>query len=135
MQNLPNIGDEMARFLQQAGINSPDELKRIGSIKAAILVSPHRRSGSVCRSALSALEGAIRGVGWHSIPKQKRDTLWEEYVNPHTGKVEVDTDAYKYRWKTDGGDVYYTNREDENPNLFLQRTDYKRTPIRKRKNE
>ena len=62
-------------------------------------------------------------------------TEQEEYVNPHTGEVEVDTDAYKYRWKTDGGDVYYTNREDENPNLFLQRTDYKRTPIRKRKNE
>jgi len=62
-------------------------------------------------------------------------TEQEEYVNPHTGEVEVDTDAYKYRWKTDGGDVYYTNREDENPNLFFQRTDYKRTPIRKRKNE
>jgi hypothetical protein len=59
----------------------------------------------------------------------------EEYVNPHTREVEVDTDAFKYRWVNSGGERYYTNREEENPNLFMQRTDYKRTPVRKRKNE
>ena len=59
----------------------------------------------------------------------------EEYVNPHTGEVEMDTDAYRYRWKTPGGDVYYTNNEDTNPNVFLQRGDYERTMIRKRRNE
>lgn len=59
----------------------------------------------------------------------------EEFVNPHTHAVEMDTDAYKYRWTTPGGDVYYTNREAENPNIFMQRTDYKRTPIRKRRND
>jgi hypothetical protein len=59
----------------------------------------------------------------------------EEYVNPHTGQTEVDTGFYKYRWKTDGGDVYYTNNEDDNPNTFMQRTDYQRTPVRKRRNE
>ncbi|MEZ4386358.1 MAG: hypothetical protein R3D98_02025 [Candidatus Krumholzibacteriia bacterium] len=56
----------------------------------------------------------------------------EEFVDPRTGEVEVDTDAFRYRWKTDGGDVYYTVREDEDPNLFLQRTDYERTPVRQR---
>lgn len=59
----------------------------------------------------------------------------EEYVNPHTNEIEMDTDAYRYRWKTNGGDIYYTNNEDENPNTFLQRTDYELTPIRKRRNE
>jgi len=59
----------------------------------------------------------------------------EEYVNPHSGEIEQDTDAFRYRWSTSGGDVYYTDREDENPNTFLQRTDYERTPIRKRRNE
>ncbi len=59
----------------------------------------------------------------------------EEFVNPHTGETEVDTDAFRYRWKTDGGDVYYTNQEDIDPNTFLQRTDYQRSPVRKRKNE
>jgi len=59
----------------------------------------------------------------------------EEFVNPHTGEVESDTDAYKYRWKTSGGDVYYTNVEEENPNIFMQRNDYQLTPVRKRRNE
>jgi hypothetical protein len=59
----------------------------------------------------------------------------EEYVNPHTNQIETDTDAYRYRWTTAGGDVYYTNREEENPNTFLHKTDYKRTEIRKRRNE
>jgi hypothetical protein len=58
----------------------------------------------------------------------------EEYVNPHTREVEVDTDAFKYRWVNAGGERYYTNRE-EDPNVFMQRTDYKRTPVRKRRNE
>ena len=42
---------------------------------------------------------------------------------------------HKYRWVMPGGERYCTNREDENPNRFLQRTDYPRTPVRKRKNE
>ena len=58
----------------------------------------------------------------------------EEFVNPHTGQVEVDTDAYRYRWKTPSGDVYYTNNEDENPNIFLHESGYERTQIRKRRN-
>ena len=59
----------------------------------------------------------------------------EEYVNPHTKQVETDTDAYKYRWVTGSGDVYYTNNENENPNLFFHQTDFRKTPVRKRKNE
>jgi hypothetical protein len=59
----------------------------------------------------------------------------EEYTNPHTGETEVDTDAYKYRWETPGGDIYYSNTENENPNTFMQRGDYQRTPVRKRRNE
>jgi hypothetical protein len=59
----------------------------------------------------------------------------EEYVNPHTNEIEIDTDYYRYRWTTAGGDRYYTNGEDDNPNHFMQRTDYERTPVRKRRNE
>jgi len=79
LRDLPNIGQEMSRCLLAAGIDSPAELRRIGSIEAAVRVSPHKHSGPVCRSALCALEGAIRGVRWHSIPKQDRDAPWQEY--------------------------------------------------------
>jgi hypothetical protein len=59
----------------------------------------------------------------------------EEFVNPHTKQVEVDTDTYKYRWTTAGGDRYYTNDEDDDPNRYPTRSGYERTPIRKRRNE
>jgi hypothetical protein len=59
----------------------------------------------------------------------------EEYVNPHTKEIETDTDAFKYRWTNASGDVYYTDRESEDPNIFLHKTDYLRTPVRKRRNE
>ncbi len=77
--SLPNIGKEMAQCLHQAGITTADELVKIGSIEAAVLVNPYKRSGPVCRSALCAIEGAIRGVRWHSIPKPERDELWNKY--------------------------------------------------------
>ena len=79
LRALPNIGDEMARCLVAAGIGSPEKLREIGSIDAALRVSPHKRSGPVCRSALCALEGAIRGIRWHAIPKAERDSLWAAY--------------------------------------------------------
>ena len=28
---------------------------------------------------VSGLEGAVRGVRWHSIPKEERDAVWREY--------------------------------------------------------
>lgn len=58
----------------------------------------------------------------------------EEYRNPHTNKVDLDTDAYRYRWTTASGDRYYTDHEDDNPNHRLK-GGYKRSPVRKRRNE
>ena len=89
LRDLPNIGEEMARCLREAGIHTPAELRRIGSVEAATRVSPYKRSGPVCRSALCALEGAIRGVRWHVIPKAERDELWKQYqlrARPCTGR-------------------------------------------------
>ena len=55
----------------------------------------------------------------------------EEYVNPHTGKVELDTNAYKFRWVNSGGDTYYTDLESEDPNLILHSSGYKLTAVKK----
>jgi len=59
----------------------------------------------------------------------------EEYVDPHSGETIVDTGAWRCRWQTAGGDVFYTDREDEDPNVLLSRTGWQRTPVRKRANE
>ncbi len=62
-------------------------------------------------------------------------TEQEEFVNPYSGEIEMDTSDYRYRWITSGGDHYYSNNENDNPNIILQSNDYKLSPVRKRRNE
>lgn len=58
----------------------------------------------------------------------------EEYVNPYTGETEIGTDKWRHRWVNESGDVIYSNREDYDPNIDinLNRSDFKRTPVRPR---
>ena len=58
----------------------------------------------------------------------------EEYVNPYTNEPEVGSDQWDYRWVTESGDVYYTDEQDDDPNVpsALNRSDWKRTPVRPR---
>jgi DNA transformation protein len=75
--DLPNLGAVVTDQLRRAGIGTPEELRRLGSVAAAV-----RLAGTgvdVCSSKLSALEGAIRGVRWHSIPTEERAALREEF--------------------------------------------------------
>ncbi len=39
-----------------------------------------------------------------------------EYSNPHTGKVETDTESWKNRWINAGGDIIYSDNPDYDPN-------------------
>jgi hypothetical protein len=58
----------------------------------------------------------------------------EDFVNPYTNEVERDTNEYQYRWVTPDGQYYFTNREDDDPNLHMpfNHDDFKRTPVRPR---
>ena len=59
----------------------------------------------------------------------------EEYLDPVSGETVVDTDAWRFRWRNAAGDVYYTDREDEDPGAFLHGAGWTRTPVRPRRNE
>jgi len=74
---LPNIGVTLASELEKAGIASYDELVDVGSVEATLRVA--RREAEPCYNKLYALEGAIRGVRWHAIPKEERAGLKEQY--------------------------------------------------------
>ena len=80
LTDLPNIGTEVAHLLEMAGIHSPDDLRRFGAVAAALRIHDIRPQDPPCRCMISGLEGAIRGVRWHSIPKTERDFLWEQYA-------------------------------------------------------
>jgi len=73
LTQLPNIGKTLAAELENIGVTTREELTEIGSVETARRVAKNR-SGA-CYNLLFALEGAIRGVRWHSLPKPDRETL------------------------------------------------------------
>jgi hypothetical protein len=58
----------------------------------------------------------------------------EEYVNPYTKQVEIGSNEWKYRWVNESGEVAYSDDSNYDPNqdLTLNRSDFKKTPVRPR---
>ena len=79
LTDLPNVGATTAERLNAAGITTPQELAEIGSIGAVLRIRAVEGTSGPCQSLLSGLEGAIRGIRWHAIPKDERRALWQEY--------------------------------------------------------
>ena len=73
LTELPNIGQTLAERLQSIGISNREQLADVGSVEALIRIG--HATGSGCYNTLYALEGAIQGVRWHSLPGQVRQEL------------------------------------------------------------
>ena len=59
----------------------------------------------------------------------------EEYVNPYTNEPEVGSNQWHHRWVTEDGAEFYTDVGEDDPNIsgLLNRTDWRRTPVRPRR--
>lgn len=77
LSDLPNLGPTVIAELARVGITTPAQLRRAGSVGAAVKLA--KAGIDVCTSKLSGLEGAIRGVRWHSIPAEERAALRKEF--------------------------------------------------------
>jgi len=77
LTDLPNIGDKLAEELQSVGITRAEQLVELGSVEAAVRITRGRPHTGY--NLLYALEGAIRGVRWHSLPKEDRARVRAEY--------------------------------------------------------
>jgi DNA transformation protein len=77
LTTLPNIGDKLADELRQVGITSAEQLVASGSVEAALRITRGRPHTGY--NLLYALEGAVRGVRWHAIPKTDRARVRAEY--------------------------------------------------------
>ena len=60
------------------GINTHQELVKIGSKDAIIKISTIENSGA-CINMLYALEGAIQGIRWHGLSSESKQELKEFY--------------------------------------------------------
>ena len=78
LDNLLNLGPATARWLEEAGIETAAELRRIGAIEAWARLFRQGRRG-LSRNALYALDGAVHGLRWNQLPPARRrelDAAW-----------------------------------------------------------
>ena len=61
LSELPNIGPELEKQLMAVGINTPEELREVGSCEAWLRIL--RQDPSACMMRLSALEAQFRALG------------------------------------------------------------------------
>ncbi|KAA3610114.1 MAG: competence protein TfoX [Calditrichaeota bacterium] len=78
LRELPNIGKTLADKLNLIGINNEQELKQLGSENTIIKIATIENSGA-CINMLYALEGAIQGIRWHGLDKDRKQELKEFY--------------------------------------------------------
>ena len=76
LTKIVNIGPVLAAKLNDIGIHNYQELTVIGSLEAMLRIQED--DPDVCYNMLYALEGAIRGIRWHTLPKKEREALKSE---------------------------------------------------------
>ena len=81
---LPNIGVKLEEQLIVAGIETPEQLRALGSHEAWLRL--RRMDPTVSLTRLYALEGAVRGVRWHLLDEDTKRELraFAENVESHT---------------------------------------------------
>lgn len=77
LTKLVNIGEKLEKQLFDVGITTEEDLKRAGSREAWTRI--RLRDPSACYMRLCALEGAIRGIRWHDLDAETKESLREFY--------------------------------------------------------
>lgn len=73
LTQLPNIGKVLAEKLIQVGITTPEELRDIGAEQAFIRIQTIDEGACFCM--LQGLEGAVQGIRWHNLLKERKEEL------------------------------------------------------------
>lgn len=78
LSELPNIGKEVERQLNEAGIETYEKLKNMGAEQVWLEIQ--KIDASACIHRLLALEGAICGVKKTLLPDKRKAELKEFYT-------------------------------------------------------
>ena len=90
-KQLRNVGPKLAARLVEAGIDSPEKLRRMGAKKAFEKMYADGDSyGDFNAAYLYALEGAIRDCDWLEIP-QKIKQEYKEYAQNLQAKKRLES--------------------------------------------
>ena len=77
LSDLPNIGKEVERQLHAAGIDTPEELFRLGAEQDWLKIQ--EIDESACINRLYGLEGAVRHIKKSLLPEARKAELREFY--------------------------------------------------------
>jgi DNA transformation protein len=91
LRNLINIGAKSEKNLNEIGIHTLADLKKMGSVKAWHMMRAEHPKKDCCICALYALEGAIMDVRWHELPEEVKEGLENRLVK--TGLIFFDQNA------------------------------------------
>ncbi len=73
LKELPNIGPELARLLDEAGIHDAEELRALGTQEVFLRLKA--RDPDACFHKLTAIEGAVRGVRKSQLAPERKAQL------------------------------------------------------------
>jgi DNA transformation protein len=85
---LRNLGPDSEATLHRAGITSPLDLERLGSVEAYRRVL-ERGTASWNVVGLWALEGALLDLPWNGLPAERREELRELAARIRAGEPGV----------------------------------------------
>lgn len=87
---LPNIGVKLEEQLIVAGIDTPEQLRALGSHEAWLRL--RHMDPTVSLTRLYALEGAVRGVRWHLLDEDTKRELraFAESIEAQSGISDID---------------------------------------------
>ena len=76
LSNLVNIGPKLESLLVNSGIEDVETLHNLGAAEAAYRIFRYDPESNI---RITALEGAIRGIRWNSIPAEDRKELEQQF--------------------------------------------------------
>ncbi len=68
--DLPNFGPKSQQMLEQAGIKTIEQLRKLGAVRAYLKVK--QNGGNASLNLLWAMEGALTGQHWQEVAKHER---------------------------------------------------------------
>ncbi|MEI6285489.1 MAG: TfoX/Sxy family protein [Bacillota bacterium] len=77
LTDLPNIGGKLAELLERAGIETPEQLRNLGSKQAFLMISAV--TDCACINKLYAIEGAIQGINKKLLASETKADLLEYF--------------------------------------------------------
>lgn len=73
LEKMPNIGKKLAKNFYKVGITTPEQLQNMDPKEAFMKL--REVDSEACQLSCYAVAGAIEGVRWHDLPKEKKEEM------------------------------------------------------------